>query len=542
MAQPPLRLDALEIVGDSGVGTRLIHSDATTGEFLFSDAVVSARKLAEIVGLQGVDGVIICGSGDGVSKDANNNPITTVQAAFAAVPTAASATNPWLILVMPGVYIEDVYADRDGVHLRGLGNVVIRNATSNDTLTILEGPFSVPRRVTFEGVRFENTDVSSACVTVTSALYATGTITVSNVTLAGDTVSIAGITLAAIASGVPVAGEFLIGATFDDTATNLTTAINDPINTPLDTTVKAFVSGSVITLRAQVPGLAGNAITMATSVPATFVLSGATLAGGVDSAAGSTVANDRIAFLNCDLVPSGATGQYMNLASINNIYVQGGDSTGSSTGATWICHECARLEVVGTGNVSRFDLRYDSGGTLPFIATSSYVLRDLTASAAVTVTFVGVVGSLEARSSRLSTAFTLSGGAALVVGSEVSGSTTVGGGGALTAQNSSLGTLNVTGASSATLTNCTRSTLTGDATSTVAETLSVGSLAFAAAPAATYTFPVPQPDAAYNVHLDSTILPAAVTDIPVVTSRAAASFTVTFGAPQTTTVGFTVTR
>jgi len=102
MAQPPLKLDALEIVGDSGVGVRLIESDATTGELLFSDAVVSARKLAEIIGLQGVDGVIVCGSGDGVSKDADNNPITTLQAAFAAVPTSASASNPWLILLMPG--------------------------------------------------------------------------------------------------------------------------------------------------------------------------------------------------------------------------------------------------------------------------------------------------------------------------------------------------------------------------------------------------------------------------------------------------------
>jgi|GEM_PF-3472223 len=542
MAQPPLKLDALEIVGDSGVGVRLIESDATTGELLFSDAVVSARKLAEIIGLQGVDGVIVCGSGDGVSKDADNNPITTLQAAFAAVPTSASASNPWLILLMPGVYIEDVYADRDGVQVRGLGNVIVRNATANDTLTILEGPFSVPRRVTFEGVRFENTDVSSACVTVTSALYATGTITVSDVTLAGDTVSIAGITLTAIASGVPVAGEFLLGATFIDTATNLTTAINDPINTPLDTTVKAFSSGPVITLRAQVPGLAGNAITMATSVPATFVLSGATLAGGVDSAAGSTVANDHIAFLNCDFVPAGVTGQYMNLASINNIYVQGGDCAGSSTGATLICHECARFEVVGLGNVSRIDLRYDSGGTLPSIATSTYTLRDMTVSTAVTATFVGVVGSLDVRSSRLSAAFTLSGGTALIANSDVSTSTTVGGGGALTAQNSSLGALDVTGSSAATLTNCTRGTLTGDGTSTVAETLSVGSLAFAAAPAATFTFPVPQPDAAYTVHLDSAILPGAVADIPVVTSRSAASFTVTFGAPQTTTVGFTVTR
>jgi len=369
MAQPPLRLDALEIYGDSGVApAALIDADPLTGEMRFSDAVtLTPLKLAEIAGVQNISGVVIVGKGgSGMSTDDENIRATTISQGLDLIPTSASPTSPWLLLVMPGVYIENVFHDRNGVHMFGLGNVVIRNASATATYTILEGPFSIPKSLTFQNIRFENTTAGTAAVRLTSALYATGTATVSDVTFVGDTISIGGNTLTAIASGgTPIAGEFEIGATFTDTATNLVTAINSSLNPALNALVKASSAATVVTLQSQVPGLAGNAITLATSVVLTFVLSGATLAGGVDSAAGSTVAESLVRFIDCDLVATDATGFHFIAESVDNLYFSGGNWEDSSTGATFRVRECASLEMVDVSNITLMDLRYDTVGGGP---------------------------------------------------------------------------------------------------------------------------------------------------------------------------------
>lgn len=624
MAQPPLQQDVLEIVGDSGTGTRLIESTATTGELLLSDAVVTSKKtLAEIFGLQSVSGVVIVGKGgEGVSKDALGSPITTIQAAQDAVPTSASVSSPWLILVMPGLYIEDVFFDRDGVHMFGLGNVVIRNSTATNTFTVLEGPFSIPKRLTLQNLRIENTDVSSACVELTSALYATGTNTVSGVVFVGDTFSIGGNTLTAIATGsTPVAGEFELGASFTDTATNLVTASNSALNPAINALVKATSLAAVVTLQSQVPGLGGNATTMATSVPATFVLSGATLAGGVDSAAGSTVGNDSLRFINCDLVAAGVTGFHLFAESINNIYVSGGNWGGSSTGAALRIRECASLEMVDTSNISLLVLRYDTvgGGPIPSIATSSYTLRNLSVASTTTAAFDGGTGSLTVSggtyiglltftgtggetltSSNVSNgAMSVSGVAAVVnlydfdanslavsgspvlacgpglVRATIADSTTgtsvytnmgaatitctaggtwsfintscsgtlSGDSGSLTLQNSSAATLTLAGTCACVSRNSRWVTITP---SGAGPTLDIDELqftvSFAGVSSVVVPFLVEQSDALYHVYLDSPIVPAVSTDIPAVPTRVVASFTITYGAPQATTVGATVRR
>ena len=399
MAQPPLRLDALEIYGDSGVApAALIDADPLTGEMRFSDAVtLTPLKLAEIAGVQNISGVVIVGKGgSGMSTDDENIRATTISQGLDLIPTSASPTSPWLLLVMPGVYIENVFHDRNGVHMFGLGNVVIRNASATATYTILEGPFSIPKSLTFQNIRFENTTAGTAAVRLTSALYATGTATVSDVTFVGDTISIGGNTLTAIASGgTPIAGEFEIGATFTDTATNLVTAINSSLNPALNALVKASSAATVVTLQSQVPGLAGNAITLATSVVLTFVLSGATLAGGVDSAAGSTVAESLVRFIDCDLVATDATGFHFIAESVDNLYFSGGNWEDSSTGATFRVRECASLEMVDVSNITLMDLRYDTvgGGPIPSTVTSSYLLRNVTTTSTLTVSFDGGVGS-----------------------------------------------------------------------------------------------------------------------------------------------------
>lgn len=523
MAQPPVQFDAIRIFGDSTLGTRLIQDDETTGSLRFVDhQIPGGINLNQIVGLQGVEGVVVVGTGPGASKDTEGNTISTIQQAIDAVPFTSSASNPWLILVMPGLYVENVVLDRDGVHLVALGNVELRNpGAAGDTFTVVQGPFSIPRKTTIQGLLMRNTAASGSCVEVSSARFATGTVTVSGVVLVGDTVSVDGITLTAV-SGAAAAGQFTIGATFAQTAQNLADAIEDSAN-GLTSIVRPFVSGAVVTLRSFQYGLVGNAITLATSVALTFVLSGATLAGGLDASAGSEVAEDGLLLLDCSLVAEGVTGFQISAASVNNLFVKGGSCEGSSSGSTLLMEECARLEVFGTSGLQRLQLDYDSGGTLPSIVGSSYQIHDVDVAGSLSSTLSGD-GSFNLANSRVRGTSTLSGDRNFEISSSV------------------LAVVQVLGTASASFYNTARGSLTGSATAIVAETVASGTLAFVASASEVLTFAVPQPDTDYTVMLESSIVPAAITDIPVVSAKTAADFTVTFGASQTTTLRWTVLR
>jgi len=83
-------------------------------------------------------------------------------------------------------------------------------------------------------------------------------------------------------------------------------------------------------------------------------------------------------------------------------------------------------------------------------------------------------------------------------------------------------------------------------------TLDIDEIQFTASFVATTTVVVPflveQPDVSYHVYLDSPLVPAVIAnlgdggDIPAVPVRSVASFTITYAAAQTTTVGAVVRR
>jgi hypothetical protein len=109
---------------------------------------------------------------------------------------------------------------------------------------------------------------------------ATGTITVDPVLPSAlDTVTINGNVLTAVA-GAPGVDEFQIGGDEFTTAANMVTAINDGANSYSGDVAAKVQGGNVVFLTAQTPGPAGNAITLASSVPLVLILSGATLTGG----------------------------------------------------------------------------------------------------------------------------------------------------------------------------------------------------------------------------------------------------------------------
>ena len=141
MPQPPFLVDAVQIEPGSG-DTLTISRDSTDGALKFVDAVLTGGALLpSLVGLRNITGVFIVGrAGDGAVY-------TSVQDALDAVPASSSAAAPSLILVMPGVYVENLTIERDGVYLVGLGGVTLRNTGANDTVEISASQDATPLAV-----------------------------------------------------------------------------------------------------------------------------------------------------------------------------------------------------------------------------------------------------------------------------------------------------------------------------------------------------------------------------------------------------------
>lgn len=533
--QPPFRSDAYEVENaDAPVGPRLIEADTTDGSLRFTDPQIPGGiNLWELAGLQQAGNTIVVSpTGTGASKNANGEAITTIQAALDAVPDSADVNDPWTIVLTAGIYIESIRWIKDGVTLRGLGGVTIRETGGTSTIQIVQGPVTLPRRIKLQDLRIENTTVSEACIDISSAQFATGTFTIASVPNVGDTATVDVTVLMAIANGsVPAPGEFELGTDTATTAANLADAINDPVN-GLTTLVVATVTGSVVTIRALATGVAGNAIALASSVPLVIVPSGATLTGGAASTPGSAVGDNLIEIIDCDLIPTVATGFQLRAAAVNNIYVRGGNWEESATGTTVSVTDCALFRLLDIPYCNLLALNYDNTNPdLPSIGTSSYELQNVKTIVASTLTcgFVGV-GSITLTDTTITAATVYSGDAPAQ---------------SFTATRCNFGTITMGGVAPAmVLSNCVRGMLTGGGTGTLAETRFFGSAVFGGVPVVTVPFPEPQPDTAYTVLLEMDGPPAAITDVPAVpvAAKLTTGFDIAFGAPQALTINFVVMR
>jgi len=535
MPQPPFRSDQFEVENaDAPVGPRLIGADENDGSLRFTDTRVPAGiNLHELAGLQQLNNTIVVSqTGIGASKDDNGDPITTIQGGLDAVPDGADVDNPWTVFVAPGLYVEDVYLVKDGVTLHGLGTCRLRNASAVSTVRIRAGVSTVPRRIMLLTMRIENTTAAEACIDISSATFASGTFTVASVPNVGDIAEVGGVNLMAIANGsVPAPGEFELGLTEDETAANLVTAISDPVNALTGVVVASSV-GPVVTIRALADGVAGNAITISSTVPLVIVPSGPTLTGGTASGPGSTVGNDLIQVLNCDLVPSVAAAFTLRANAVNNLYVEGGNWTEAATGTRFSVTDCASCRLIGVecqGVVLDYD---NTNPDLPVIGTSAYEMSNVDVGGTGLEAGYNGVGSLELTD-------------CTVIGTTVySGSAPAQ---SFTARRCSLGPLTVGGlAPTVTLSNCTRGALTaGGGTGTMQETRAFGSASFVAVDTVNVPFDPPQPNTSYTVLLELDGPPAAITDIPAIpnASKLATGFDIMFGAVQANaTVNFVVMR
>jgi len=127
MPQLPFQVDGVQIEPGSG-DTLTITRDSTAGSMKFVDAIVtSGVLLKELVGVRNIQGVFIVGG--------SNAPYTTIQSAVDAIPITSSSSLPSAILVMPGVYTENLLIQKDGLSIIGLGAKVL-NSGNSDTVTI----------------------------------------------------------------------------------------------------------------------------------------------------------------------------------------------------------------------------------------------------------------------------------------------------------------------------------------------------------------------------------------------------------------------
>lgn len=159
MAPSPLLLDQLSIAPGEA-GTRTIQRDAAAGALSFTDPVSGTLLLSQLANLSNIGGVLLVGrSGAGAQY-------TAIQDALDAVPSTASQTNPYLVLVMPGAYSEELVLDKNGVILFGLGGVRVTPTVDDNTLTIQAGAGTTPQWVEVHGLTLTNAYTNKGCVRV----------------------------------------------------------------------------------------------------------------------------------------------------------------------------------------------------------------------------------------------------------------------------------------------------------------------------------------------------------------------------------------
>jgi len=170
MAQDPVKADQYQVEPGSA-GSRLIRKHPTTGALQFLDSVLTGGiTLSELAGLRSLTNVLI------VAKGGAGAAHTTIQAALDAIPVGASETNPYFVLVGPGVYQETLNLVRNGVTIIGFGAVLQSLAEADPdgvgayhTLVIQADLGTIPRKILLWGLEITNSHQNFAAVRIVGA-------------------------------------------------------------------------------------------------------------------------------------------------------------------------------------------------------------------------------------------------------------------------------------------------------------------------------------------------------------------------------------
>lgn len=242
----------------------------------------------------------------------------------------------------------------------------------------------------------------------------------------------------------------------------------------------------------------------------------------LDGGIGSTVGSGLLDIADCELVATGVGGFVLDADTVNNVRLSNINCTGTNATSILRAQQVASLELRNVTGAARLLVDYDSGGDIPSVAGSVNVMRDCSFSSDATIGLDGV-GTWDSANNDY-------------------GDVTVGGDQSMTFRNDAMGNLVVNDTVAVERIDGSRGTLAGSGGSSVAERSLRGEASFGASASEAVTFDAPMPDADYTVSLDPELVAAAFDDIPHVTSPLATGFTISFGAAQTTTVRWTVTR
>jgi len=102
-----------------------------------------------------------------VGKGGSGAQFTSVQAAVDTAPADASPTAPALILILPGVYAEQVIVEKSGLTLQALGRVELAAPASGPTVIVRAAVASAPRWLRLAGLAVTNAFNGQACVALT---------------------------------------------------------------------------------------------------------------------------------------------------------------------------------------------------------------------------------------------------------------------------------------------------------------------------------------------------------------------------------------
>ena len=516
MAQPATKVDTLQIEPGS-TGTRTISrstASATLGNLKFIDpAVPSGYVLSQLAGLHTYTGVLTVGKGGGAQY-------TVIQDALNAVPDAG--TVPYVVLVFPGEYTENLLVQKTNLTLCGMGQVTITNSAASPTLWVQQSATCIPENVTLQNLTLIQTGVGEDVVFVDgSNTIATGTITaVTAPLIAGDSLTIAGLPLTGVGAARTAGGDNFnaLTGTVSAMATEIAAAINDTENS-FAASVTAVAVGAVVTLTAVTPGTAGNAVTLAVSTTPSGGLtrSGANLTGG--GGVSSLVGSEQVLIKDCVLNATGVGGRPVHADTVNNVVVRGGTWFGSASTANCVVTQTAKFQITGTEWVSNLEVGYNSGDPEPSAGTSEWSVQHCTRVGDVLVNLIGKGStSLQHLSS--------------------CGDVTHGGNRTLLVTDSNITDVVLQDTVAATFRRVTTGTVGSAVGNTLSELVVSGYLVFVATNTGAVTFNCAMPDAIYTVSLDIPV--AGVTG--QVTARTATGFTITLSGVITDTVYWAINR
>ena len=385
MSQLPFQVDGIKIEPGSG-DILTITRDAADGSMKFLDAVLpSGVLLQNLVGIRNTLGLYVVGK--------TNAPYSTIQSALDAIPISSSSLLPVTVLVLPGVYQENLSIQKDGLTIIGFGAKIL-NSGDSSTVSISVSSDVTPKNINLRNIEIECTQAAKSCIEVKGAdTFALGTITVATAPLiVGDTITIGGTVLVGVA-GTRTSGldNFSVsGGTPDTVAAEISAALNDTGNS-FATTVSTSPAGAVVTVTSVLPGAVGNGITLATST-VSITLSGANLSGG--SSAGNLVCSEFLTVQDCILKSTGVGGFQIKADVVNFIRVLSGTFEGSASTSSCNISNCSSFSIEGTSWVNDIEFAYNNTTDQPNSVSCLYQLNNSPRVGDLTTNLIGV-GTIE---------------------------------------------------------------------------------------------------------------------------------------------------